>query len=171
MYAVFPFRIYGVEKPDLQIACDTFATRQGRNNYCWSQDHAQAAFLGLARTAADGVAERARTKHNPRYRKHEFCQDRFTQNRFPAFWGPNYDWTPDQDHGGNLLMALQTMLLQADHGKILVLPAWPREWDVDFKLHAPENTTVEGSVRGGKLENLKVVPETRKKNVVILDPQ
>ena len=171
LYAVFPFRIYGVEKPDLQIARDTFATRQGRNNYCWSQDHAQAAFLGLARIAADGVVERARTKHNPRYRKHEFCQDRFTQNRFPAFWGPNYDWTPDQDHGGNLLMALQTMLLQADRGKILVLPAWPREWDVDFKLHAPENTTVEGSVRGGKLENLKVVPETRKKNVVILDPQ
>ncbi|MEE9603076.1 MAG: DUF5703 domain-containing protein, partial [Thermoguttaceae bacterium] len=116
LYAIFPFRIYGVDKPGLQLARDTFAARVGRRSpYCWSQDDTQAAFLGLARTAADHVAERARTKHNPKYRKME----RYRHNRFPAFWGPNYDWVPDQDHGGNLLMVLQTMLLQADNGKIL----------------------------------------------------
>jgi len=27
--------------------------------------------------------------------------------RFPAFWGPNHDWTPDQDHGGVLKMIQQ----------------------------------------------------------------
>src|SRR4030042_2251793 len=24
----------------------------------------------------------------------------------PAFWGPNYDWVPDQDHGGGLLKTI-----------------------------------------------------------------
>ena len=62
--------------------------------------------------------------------------------------------TADQDHGGNLLMGLQTMILQADDGKIHLLPAWPENWDLDFKLHAPENTTVSGRVRGGQLVEL-----------------
>ena len=29
--------------------------------------------------------------------------------------------------------------------QILLLPAWPNEWDVDFKLHAPYKTTLEGT--------------------------
>ena len=68
---------------------------------------------------------------------------------FPAFWGPNYDWTPDQDHGGVLMKAFQAMLLQTEGRQIFLLPAWPKEWDVEFKLHAPQQTIVEGVVRGG----------------------
>lgn len=33
-------------------------------------------------------------------------------SRFPAFWGPNSDWIPDQDHGSVAAIALQRMLLQ-----------------------------------------------------------
>jgi alpha-L-fucosidase 2 len=63
-------------------------------------------------------------------------------------------------------MALQTMLLQADGNKILLLPAWPKSWDVEFKLHAPKNTTVEGVYKGGKMEKLVVTPEWRRADVV-----
>ena len=55
------------------------------------------------------------------------------------------------------------MLLQpADDaaGSALLLPAWPCEWDVDFKLHAPRRTTVVGSLVAGKLE-YRVKPAER----------
>ena len=73
------------------------------------------------------------------------------RSRFPAFWGPNYDWVPDQDHGGVLTRALQAMLVQADpySEKIYLLPAWPATWDVDFKLHLGRRTVVSGKAEGG----------------------
>jgi hypothetical protein len=78
------------------------------------------------------------------------------------------DWIPDQDHGGNLLMGLQVMLMQADDEKILLLPAWPKKWDVDFKLNAPGRTVIEGVVKDGKIMSMKVMPESRKKDVKVM---
>ena len=86
-------------------------------------------------------------------------------SRFPAFWGPNYDWVPDQDHGGVLLKALQAMLMQTDGRKIMLLPAWPNDWDLDFKLHAPYRTVVSGHVKRGKVTKLEVRPADRKKDI------
>ena len=64
LYAVFPFRIYGVGKPDLQLALDTFNTRLVASSVGWHQDDTQAAMLGLAALRArlrDGpCAEQAR---------------------------------------------------------------------------------------------------------------
>lgn len=154
LYAVFPFRLYGVGKPDLEIGRQTFERRVVKGNNGWRQDDTQAALLGLTETAADYVVDRAKNKH--------------AASRFPAFWGPNFDWIPDQDHGGNLMMALQTMLLQADEGKIRLFPAWPRQWDVDFKLRAPHRTVVEGRLRNGRLIHLNVTPQSRRQDVVIM---
>jgi hypothetical protein len=50
---------------------------------------------------------------------------------------------------------------------IRLLGAWPETWDVRFKLYAPHNTTVEGTVLEGKMEKLAVWPETRKSDVII----
>ncbi len=108
----------------------------------------------MTETAVGYVVGRAKNKH--------------AGSRFPAFWGPNFDWIPDQDHGGNLMRALQAMLLQADDGKILLLPAWPKQWDVEFKLHAPQQTIVEGAFRDGKLEQLNVSPESRRTDVIVM---
>jgi type II secretory pathway component HofQ len=80
-----------------------------------------------------------------------------------------FDWIPDQDHGANILTTLQFMLLQADGRTIQLLPAWPANWDVSFKLHAPYNTTVEGVFKAGKMEQLKVTPASRTKDVVRMD--
>jgi hypothetical protein len=65
-------------------------------------------------------------------------------------------------------MALQTMLLQADDGRILVFPAWPTDWDVEAKLHAPLNTTIEVSYAAGVLQRLTVRPPYRRADCLVL---
>jgi hypothetical protein len=49
-----------------------------------------------------------------------------------------------------------------------LFPAWPKEKDVHFKLHAPSNTTVEAELKDGKLIKLIVLPEERKKDVEMM---
>jgi hypothetical protein len=76
------------------------------------------------------------------------------------------DGTPDNDHGANSVNALQSMLLQSDGKKIYLLPAWPEDWDVTFKLFASDNMSVECVYRGGRVTSLKVTPESRRADVV-----
>ena len=73
--------------------------------------------------------------------------------------------------GGVAQQALQGMLMQADGRNIILFPAWPREWNVDFKLCAPMKTTVEGVFRAGKLRKLKVSPAERRSDVVVMPAQ
>ncbi|MDP8242867.1 MAG: DUF5703 domain-containing protein [Candidatus Hinthialibacter antarcticus] len=155
LYTVFPFRLFGVEKVGIELARRTFMQRKNRGPVGWRQDDTQAAYLGLTDIAKDYLVKRASTKHDG--------------SRFSAFWGPNFDWVPDQDHGGNLMKALQTMLLQTDDGKIYLTPAWPDDWDAEFKLHAPMQTTIEGKIKNGEITSLIVQPESRKKDVVIVE--
>ena len=82
-------------------------------------------------------------------------------------WGPNFDWLPDQDHGSNLMTTTQLMLMQCYDDKIYLLPAWPREWNVSFKLHAPRQTTVECVYRDGAVSSLTVTPASRRADVVM----
>ncbi|MCP4454430.1 MAG: hypothetical protein GY809_23485, partial [Planctomycetes bacterium] len=115
------------------------------------QNAIKAAYLGLADEAAKMVAQNFGSKSG--------------QHRFPAMWGPNYDWIPDQCHGAVAMTALQRMLLQYEGDTIRLLPAWPKHWDVDFKLHAPHKTTVEGRVRNGDIVDIEVLPASRRKDV------
>jgi len=151
-YAIWPFRLLGVGRPDLKIAAETFRNRVVKASFGWQYDGQCAALAGLA-DEAKGILVGKLEKANPNF-------------RFPAMWGPNYDWLPDQDHGNNIMLTLQNMVLQTVGDKIYVLPAWPKDWNVSFKLHAPRNTTVEVVYRAGKLEQLKVSPESRRKDVV-----
>ena len=64
------------------------------------------------------------------------------------------------------MVGLQDMLMQTVDRQILLLPAWPKDWDCEFKLHAPYETTVEGVFKAGTLERLTVTPESRAKDVV-----
>ncbi|MDN5286387.1 MAG: hypothetical protein JWR38_2661 [Mucilaginibacter sp.] len=152
LYAIYPFRLYGIGKPDLQLALNTFNARKQRAKGCWVQDPIQAAMLGEADVAKDYVSF-ALTRKSP-------------DLRFPAFWATGNDYHPDEDNGGNGENGLQQMLMQTDGKKIILLPAWPAGWDADFKLNAPYNTTVEGKVVKGKLVNVKVTPASRAIDVV-----
>ena len=40
--------------------------------------------------------------------------------------------------------------------------------NVHFKLHAPGETTVEATLKDGKVTDLKVLPESREKDIVIM---
>jgi len=153
LYAVFPYRLYGVGKPGLDVALETWRRRTHKGGGCWRQDPVQAALLGLTAEAQAFVTGNAKSTARG--------------FRFPAFWGAGFDWMPDQDHGGVLMSALQAMLVQYEGDKILVLPAWPNNWNASFKLHAPRQTTVEGVYRNGKLQQLKVTPPERQKDVVL----
>jgi len=44
----------------------------------------------------------------------------------------------------------------------------PRDRDVDFKVHAPYRTVIEGQVRHGQLIQLKVIPSPRQKDIEIM---
>ncbi len=154
LYAVFPFRLFGIGMPNLEYGKNALKHRWDKGHFGWRQDDIFMAYLGLTEQAKSGLVERANNYDKTK--------------RFPAFWGPNYDWTPDQDHGGTLMKTFQSMLLQTDpySKKIYLTPAWPKDWDADFKLHAPYNTIIEGSVIKGKIKNLKVTPESRLKDVI-----
>jgi hypothetical protein len=152
LYAVWPFRLFGLGKPDLEAARAAYAARRNHLDAGWGYDGNCAALLGLA----DEAARILKVK----------CANSRPAYRWPATWGPNFDWLPDQNHGGNLLETTQLMLLQSSGDKLLLLPAWPKDWDVSFKLHAPGNTTVECIYRAGKVEKLKVSPASRAADVV-----
>ena len=125
LYPVFPWRIYGVGRPDLQVAINTWrhdphvaAMRSAKG---WKQDAIWAACLGLADEAASLLYDKL--KDGP--------------YRFPAFYDPGFDWAPDFNRGGSGMIALQEMLLQFDSdGGRIELPAWPSRWGrVVYKLY------------------------------------
>lgn len=153
LYAVFPFRQVGLGRPHLDWGVEALQHRLTKGAQGWRQDDVFMAWLGLTNEARDYVVQRARSKH--------------AASRFPVFWGPNYDWVPDQDHGSILLVAVQSLLLQSDGQQIHLLPAWPADWNADFKLHAPRNTTVSGRVEHGKLVELDVQPASRRADVKV----
>ncbi|WP_300598168.1 DUF5703 domain-containing protein [Niabella sp.] len=154
LYPVFPWGIFGVGKPGLDTAINTYQldsfALKFRSAAGWKQDNIFAARLGLTEAAKQLTT--LKLKNSGR--------------RFPAFWGPGYDWVPDHNWGGSGMIGLQEMLLQAVDDKLYLFPAWPKDWDVSFKLHAPHQTTVEGALKNGQLITLKVLPQSREKDVV-----
>ena len=135
------------------MARQTFANRAFKQTGGWQQNAIKAAYLGLTDEAAKLTSTNFNTWN--------------TAYRFPTNWGPNYDWTPDQDHGSVALIALQRMLVQYDNDKIYLLTAWPKDWDVEFKLVTPQNTIIEAEIRNGKIENIEITPTLREKDLFI----
>ena len=62
------------------------------------------------------------------------------------------------------------MLVQEGKGKIYLLPAWPSQWDVDFKLHLSAGAVLTGTVKDGKLVTWDITPAARKADVVVCVP-
>lgn len=155
LYPVFPWGLYGIGLPDMEVAVNTWkygVDNSDQKGYVsWHQDAIFCARLGLTKEAKEVTLKKM--TDSPR--------------RYPTFWGPGHDWVPDHNWGGSGMIGVQEMLIQNVGEKIYLLPAWPKEWDVDFKLHAPGNTTIECSLEGGKIKHLVVTPESRRKDICL----
>ena len=144
LYPVFPWRMYGVGRDNLQLAVDTYwhdpYSKEFRSHVGWKQDCIWAACLGLTEEAARLV--QLKMGNGP--------------HRFPAFWGPGFDWTPDHNWGGSGMIAMQEMLMQEVDGEIVLFPSWPKHWDVSFRMHASGGRVVEATLKNGKIEDYKI---------------
>ena len=155
LYPVFPWRMYGVGRPDIDVARNTYLNDtlalKFRSHVGWKQDVIWAACLGLTDEAEALITQKM--ADGP--------------YRFPAFWGPGFDWSPDHNWGGSGMIGMQEMLLQEVGSKLFLFPAWPKKWDVRFKLCASRGTTVEAEMKDGQVINVKVVPKERQHDVVL----
>jgi hypothetical protein len=163
MYVCFPFTILSLGRSDMRLAKNTWEIGAvgdpivQKQNQCWYQTAINFARMGETGTAARLTREKL---------LHPGA-------RFPTFYrthfrtGGDFCHMPDTDHGGCSMIALQEMLMQVDGRRILLGPAWPEEWDCGFKLHAPYQTIVEGSIRDGKVHVTRVSPASRQKDIEI----
>jgi hypothetical protein len=153
-YPLFPFDQYRIGDEEIHIFKYTYEQapdfRKGTIK-SWHQDGIFFARMGMTEEAAGYNTSK--------------LQD--SQRRYPTFWGPGHDWVPDHNWGGSGMIGLQEMLMQTIGDQILLFPAWPEDWDVDFKLNAPHKTVVEGTLKKGELIKLRVSPENRRKDVGI----
>ena len=152
MFPLFPYELYGLGLPDLDLMKRT-SLSTGKDRYktiSWEQANIHAPRLGETELAQK---LNSRKMDNGPY-------------RFPAFWPHTIDWTPDHNWGGSGMIGMQEMVMQTHAGKIRILPAWTKHWDVDFKLHAPHMTTLECSIRNGEIVDMKVSPASRRRDVV-----
>lgn len=159
LYTIFPFRVYGLNKPDLQLARNTFNERTIKTVGCWHHDCLSAALLGDTESAQKELIKICSLKNAKDNKDNDF--------RFPAFWGPGHDYSPDEDHGGVLQNALQLMLLQCVNNDVLLLPAFPKKWNVTFKLHTEGQSLVKADWRDGKMINSSIETTTGKKLKII----
>ena len=155
-YPLFPFNQFKIGDTEIELFKNSYdlapAFRKG-TIMSWHQDGIQFARMGMTDAAADYNSKKLKN----------------SERRYPTFWGPGHDWVPDHNWGGSGMIGLQEMLMQCFEDEILLFPAWPKNWDVNFKLHAPKNTIVEGIFKDGKIEELKVFPESRRADVRIVN--
>ncbi len=180
LYAVWPFNNISFlsDKQWLKIGLQSLFTRRlsldGSNSYQywdtggWHPALLDAAVLGLPEESMSLLIKNytdcmpiVATMQGVSYK------DRPGTPRFPGFWRhAHMDGVPDQCHGGVCMNGLQHMLIQCQGEKIYLLPAWPDNTDVEFKLKAPDNTTIECSYKCGRIEKLNVTPKSREKDII-----
>ena len=154
LYSVFPFRLCSFEKPNVALGRNAYDVHKPRHYCGWAQEELFACYLGMGEEAKKHFVHRVTTNSARGF-------------RWPAYWGPNFDWRPDQCHGGNVQNIIQSMLLQFEGRKIFLAPAWTKDWNCSFKLHAPYQTTLEGRIENGQVKDLVVTPASRRADVVL----
>jgi len=160
LYMTHPFRIFGLGKPDLALAQQTYVERPNPCNDGWCQDIIQAAMLNMTSEASAQLAARAAAAPAKGF-------------RFGGFAQHYQDYEPSLDHFAFMRTGLNYMLmtpLDDNAKKLLLFATFPTDrWNVRFKMHAPLNTTIEASCQQGKLEYLIVTPPKRKADITVMN--
>lgn len=168
LYTLFPFEVFNFGNPqELKLAENTWlynSKASAQKHYiCWFQGGIYAAHLGRTQEA------KSYTIRKFLHPDVEGADPGARKMRFPTFWStPHFCHAPDMDHAGTAMIGLQDMLMQTPGEKIYLFPAWPADWDVKFKLHAPYDTVVEGELKNGKVVSCNVTPAHRKKDLVMM---
>lgn len=154
MYPLYPYQLSGLGMDNFRIMQNTFlngniSEKERMNDGAWYQGVIHFARLGMAEEAQQTIS-------------HKLANGPF---RFPGF-AVGGDYSPDHNRSGSGMIGLQEMLLQTHDGKLHLFPAWPKDWDVVFKLHAPQSTTISGELKDGKLVQLEIVPVSRNKDLI-----
>eukprot|EP00759_Apiculatamorpha_spiralis_P000714 PhF_6_TR1028/c0_g1_i1/m.2085 len=143
LYTVHPYRYATYGKGNLTtLAINAFNHKRFTEDDGWCQNAMDAALLGLAPQAKQYVMARANVGADSGY-------------RFQAFSPHLQDYPPSGDHLGVMNSAVQYMLgFPKDDGKngMWLLPAWPCEWDTEFRIRGPGGITIDGQVQGGKAQ-------------------
>ena len=150
LYPVHPYRLItaGRDKTKLQPAINAYAVRKFPSDEGWNQCIMDAAMLGDAAEFMKLAEARAAVKPAVGY-------------RFPAFMPHLQDYEPSADHLATLNNAVTYAVVQGDEkatNGLVLLPAWPCAWDVDFVVHGPSNTTVTGRLENGRLSYIVAPP-------------
>lgn len=139
LYAIWPYGIFGIQLPDYDEALKSYQNRLHKDP-CngWSQTAVWAARLGLGEEAA-------RILH----KQFDCCA--LLPGGMMYSPGDKLPQRPDVpdcgyfDSCGVMTTALNEMLLQDYTGTIHLLPAWPKDETVYFKLHSIDGKIIEGS--------------------------
>ncbi|MCX6877748.1 MAG: DUF5703 domain-containing protein [Verrucomicrobia bacterium] len=181
IYTVWPYRqaslgqssLLAAARRDLGTRSLSFdGTPDGQYNETggWLYTPTVAAALNLPleakRLVVRNLTEEAPSTSAGGFRNPPMPADHPSKPRFPAFWETRMDYIPDQCHGGASIHGLESMLIQSEGNKIYLFPAWPEEWNISFKVHAPGNTILEGEFRNGAVQALTVTPSSRLADVI-----
>ena len=126
--------------------------------YVWNRTLVKAARMGRTDLVGKGLPLMLRQFTIPNH-YHGVHKNWYYPNRMP--WTGELQ-SPSLQETGVLAECLQEPLLQSPapgpgtEPVIHVLPAWPAEWDVVFKLHAKGGYTVAASQKSGKLEWIEI---------------
>lgn len=155
---VYPFNLVSQGRDGADVARNTWKTlnKSQLQATSWHYTNIVAARLGMTEEAKN-------------YAIKKLSDGPF---RFPAFWGPGYDWTPDHNWGGTGMMGLQEMALQCYDDVVQPCAAWPETWNNRFRLRAPMKTTVEGKFDEGALKYVKIAldADSRRERVTFRYP-
>jgi len=167
LYAIWPYRAYmfpesGTSDKDYALAVNTLEM-DDNGSEGWHYADYCAAILGLADRAKQGVLFRVNEGRNGKTKVYF---------HFPPFqYSAEPDYVPNMESGGIVQSTLQYMLWNWKGDTIYLCPAWPKDWDCKFKFQAPGNTIVQGHVTNGEVTLEQVVPESRRRDIVICQPQ
>ena len=161
LYPVFPFRCFGLALGTGDLVAWTMKHRTVKDAFgsaCWTQDQIHWAYAGNGTEAADGLVRRFRVA-SPDV---PLSAVSAAKVRTPAPTSIISAQAPSRSSGCSCRKPVR---------KILLLPAWPADWDVDFKLHLSQRAILTGTVKAGRLTTWDIHPASRKKDVVVCQPQ
>jgi len=155
MYPLYPYQLYGLGMDNTKLIMNTWLNGnidkdERMNDGAWYQGVIHFARLGMTKEAQLTIP-------------HKLADGPF---RFPGF-SEGGDYSPDHNRSGSGMIGLQEMLLQTHNGKLHLFPAWPKDWDVEFKLHAPQQTIISGKLIDEELVELKILPKRRRKDLIL----